>query len=158
MTEAHWLILIAALFSLALPGSIILLALKVHGLFTVTVTTPPVTVTTPPVTVNQAPITVQAPHAVLPPELMDTLQRVNEKLLPPSTPADQAQLTALVHEGVAVAEVSKLKGTDKFRIARDYVLDRARAMHLDVDPRALAMQIEACVAEGRNAKRLLAAL
>lgn len=106
------------------------------------------------ITVEQPNLTVQAPNSVLPPELMDLMQRLNEKLAPPTTPAEVEQLDQLVLQGVEMASATKgLTGPDKFRIARDHVLQRASAQHLEIDPRSLALSIESAVALRRVAKK-----
>ena len=108
-----------------------------------------------PVQITLPSITVQSPHAVLPPELMDTLQRVNEKLSPPTTPAEVDQLEQLVTRGVELAAAAHgLKGPDKFRTARDFVMLKATEQHLEIDARSLALSIESAVAM-RRAQKLL---
>ncbi len=95
-----------------------------------------------------------APHSVLPPELMDTLSRVNEKLSPPAHAMESSKLTELVHEGVVLAaQPTGIKGSDRFRTARSYVLQMAKAQNITVDERALALQIEANVATRKAQKK-----
>lgn len=124
------------------------LAEKVEKAMTVTVTQPPITVNTPPMTVT-------SPPAILPPELLETLRQVQEKLQPPPQPLlDDSALAKLVGEGVALADGMKgVKGPDKFRAARSYVTQQAQARGLAVDDRALALSIEATVLAMRTAKK-----
>lgn len=97
-----------------------------------------VTVTQPPITVN-----VQAPVSLLPPQVQATLDAIDAKLTPALQPATNEQLAGLVREGVAIAELSKLKGSDRFRIAKDYVSSRAAAQLIAVNERELGLAIEA---------------
>lgn len=138
MTDLHWLA-VALFFSVSpLAGAIVYLAHKVRGMMTVNVTQPPITV-------NQPPITVQAPTALIPEHVTELLRLIEEKLTPEKPAASDEQLRALVEEGVKVAEGSPLKGADKFRIAREYVEQRAAAANVTVDGRDLALRIEAAV-------------
>ena len=140
MTDTQWLLLIAAMFATLLPASIVLLAFKVRGMFNVTVTTPPVTV-------NQAPITVQAPTAILPERVQMTLDAIDLKLAPPKARLDDDKVETFIREGVAVAEVSDLKGPDRFNIAVKYVNERCDALTGErPEPADLARRVEAEVA------------
>lgn len=138
MTDLQWLIVVIAMFATMLPGSIIFLALRVRGLFNVTVTTPPV-----------GPITVQAPTALLPERVQTTLDAIDAKLTPVKPVLDDSALAALVTEGVAIAERSPLKGPDRFRIAKTHVMERASSLSASIDEADLARRIEAAVAVRR---------
>jgi len=147
MSELHIVALSLFLGLGTLAGSIFFLAVKLRSLFEVTVSTPPVTV-------NQAPITVQAPQALLPEALMETLQAINEKLSTEQRPMDGDQLKDLIEEGVTLAESStEHKGVDKFKIAKNYVIDMARGRNLTIEDRSVALGIEAEVAFRRLAKK-----
>ena len=65
----------------------------------------------------------------------------------------ESRLADLITEGVTIAEQSKLKGSDRFRLAREHVMYRAPALRLKVDARDVALRIEAAVAL-RKAPRL----
>mgnify|MGYP001603280184 CR=1 len=56
-----------------------------------------------------------------------------------------ARIDQLIAEGVRLAEQSKLKGPDRFRIARNYVEQRAQVKRIKVDARDLALRIESAV-------------
>jgi hypothetical protein len=100
-----------------------------------------------PITVNvsQPPITVNVPPPIaqMPQVLADTLQAVNEKLTPSKPTAGAAELEAAVSDAVAIAELSNVKGPDKFRVALDTVTTRLAAMNLAWDARDTALRIEA---------------
>lgn len=155
MNDLNWLAVSIAGGAVALAAAVVFLATRAKGMVNVTVTQPPITVTQPEVTVNTPPITVTSPPAILPPELLETLRQVQEKLQPPPQPLlDDSQLLKLVEEGVALAAQMKgVKGPDKFRAARTYVLQQAQGRGLAVDERALALSIEAAVLSARAAKK-----
>lgn len=100
-------------------------------------------------------ITVQAPTALIPEHITGLLMRIEEKLEPPPrSPMNDSLLSDLIEQGWALAEGRKdLKGPDKFRIAREYVMKRAEEMQLAVDARALALRIEATVVAHKPAKK-----
>ena len=133
------LLFIAATFAIGLPVSIIVLAFKVKGMYSIDV---------------HPNITVQAPTALIPESVSDTLRRLDEKLQPPRSMADDETLTQLVEQAVTLADSAQkgLKGPDKFRIARQFVEARAREKNIEVDTRALALRIEATVAMRRVAR------
>jgi hypothetical protein len=135
MTDFQWLLLIAAMFATLLPGSIVLLAFKVRGMITVTVTTPPVTV-------NQAPITVQAPTALLPERVQMTLDAIDAKLAPAKVNLEDVKVTEVIREGVLLAERSDLRGPDRFRIAKTHALSRLTALNAEFDDADVARRIE----------------
>lgn len=118
---------IAALFALALPASIVFLALKLKA----------------GIVVNVA---AQAPVALLPERVQATLDAIDAKLTPTKVRITDDELRNLVYEAVALAEQSKLKGVDRFHIAKDYVLHCAQTRHYEVDDRDVAKRIEAAVA------------
>lgn len=120
---------IAALFALALPASIVFLALRISKTLS---------------------ITVQAPTALLPDSVQATLNEVNEKLRPAQLPASDEYLFELVRDAVTLAERSKLKGPDRFRIARTHIETRLRAMNVTADMTDVAQRIEAEVAKRRT--------
>lgn len=97
-------------------------------------------------------ITVQSPNAILPERLMATLDAIDAKLQPARITVDESQLSSLVYEGVALAECSKLKGADRFRIAKDFMLSRLNAMNANVDERDIALRIEAAVAVNKSVR------
>lgn len=135
------LLFIAAIFAIGLPVSIIVLAFKVKGMYAIDV---------------RPNITVQAPTALIPESVSDTLRRLDEKLAPPRTPMDDDLMTEFVEQGVALAETAQkgLRGPDKFRIARQFVETRARERNIELDTRAVALRIEATVAARRVASAL----
>ena len=129
-TDLQMLIVFVGMFTFMLPGSLVFLAISVRKIFNVTVTQPP--------------ITVQAPTALIPDYVTEVLRRIDEKMAPPTTPADDAMLGTLVVQAVQLAAQAKGKtGPDRFRTARDFVLQRAREANLSIDDRALALRIEA---------------
>lgn len=155
MTDYQWLA-VAIFFGLSpLAGAIIYLAHRMQGVVTVTVTQPPITVTQPPITVHQPDITVQAPTAILPEKVERILEELNAKIQTPEvplTPISDEQLTRFVEDAVAMAEGLKgVRGADKFRNARSFVLDQAQGLKLSVDERALALRIESVVKASRKA-------
>lgn len=91
-------------------------------------------------------ITVQSPHAVLPERLMATLDAVDLKLTPAKVKLRDDEVSSIVYEGVALAEVSKLKGTDRFNIAKNFTMSRCKSLNAEFDERDLALRIEAAVA------------
>lgn len=97
--------------------------------------------------IHQPAMTVQSPPAILPPELMDLMQRLDGKMQPPAQPlVGSEQLDKLVAEAVELVEhVKGVKGPDKFRNARTIVMQRATALGLSVDERTLALSIESAV-------------
>ena len=105
--------------------------------------------------IHQPPMTVQSPPAILPPELMDLMRSLDDKLKPAALPpVTDTQLDKLVEEGVLLAERrTGAKGPDKFRVARNHVLDSARGLGLTLDERALALRIEAVVLAQRHPKK-----
>lgn len=129
MTDLQWLLIVAAMFTLTLPGSLVFLAYSVRK------------------TVN---ITVQAPTALLPERVQSTLDAIDTKLQPVTPVLEDTALAGLIYEAVALAEQSKLKGHDRFRIAQDYVLKRAAALNASVNVIDVAMRIEAAVAMGKR--------
>lgn len=129
MTDLQWLLIVAAMFACTLPGSIVLLAFKLRSGLS---------------------ITVQAPTALLPERVQSTLDAIDTKLQPVTPVLDDTALTGLVYEAVALAEQSKLKGHDRFRIAQDYVTKRAAALNATVNVTDVAMRIEAAVAVGKR--------
>lgn len=159
MTDLQWLLLIAAMFATLLPGSIVLLAFKVRGMITVTVTTPPVTV-------NQAPITVQAPTALLPERVQTTLDAIDAKLAPPKAtlvPADQIEtVTAeIVEEGRRLGEHAaqinsvnghKLAGAEKRAVAFNHIKSRLEALNVPFDAGQVALRLESSVAKAKEPK------
>lgn len=116
---------IAALFALALPASIVFLALKLKA----------------GIVVNVA-----APTALLPERVQATLDAINEKLTPALNVLTDTEVMKLVHEGVVLAEQSELKGTDRFFIAKDHVMKRADALGAQLDGGDIARRIEAVLA------------
>lgn len=100
-------------------------------------------------------ITVQAPTALIPEHITGLLMRIEEKLEPPPrSPMNDSLLSDLIEQGWALAEGRKdLKGPDKFRVAREYVMKRAEEMQLAVDARALALRIEATVVAHKPVKK-----
>ena len=139
MSDTQLFLLLGAMFALMLPGSIVFFAFKVRGMYTITVTPN---------------ITVQAPTALIPEHVTDILRRLDEKLQPPRSMADDETLTQLVEQAVTLADSAQkgLKGPDKFRIARQLVEARAQEKNIEVDARALALRIEATVAMRRVAR------
>lgn len=129
MTDLQWLLIVLAMFACTLPGSIILLAYKLRSGLS---------------------ITVQAPTALLPERVQTTLDALDAKLQPTKLVLEDNALTGLVYEAVALAEQSKLKGPDRFRIAQDYVLKRAAALGAEVNVTDVAIRIEAAVAVGKR--------
>lgn len=121
------LYIIATIAFLALPASIVFLAFKLKAGITVNVTT-------------------QAPVALLPERVQATLDAIDAKLTPTKVRITDDELRNLVYEAVALAEQSKLKGVDRFHIAKDYVLHCAQTRHYEVDDRDVAKRIEAAVA------------
>lgn len=127
------LYIIAGVFALALPASIVFLALRISKTLS---------------------ITVQAPTAELPPSVADTLRALEEKLKPAEMPASDDYLRELVSEGVTLAgESSMKKGPDRFRIARTHVERRLKAMELVADMGDVAQRIEAEVARRKLVDR-----
>lgn len=120
---------IAAVFALALPASIVFLALRISKTLS---------------------ITVQAPTALLPDSVQMTLNAVNEKLTPAQLPASDDFLRELVFDGVTLAEASRLKGADRFRIARTHVEARLKALNVTADMTDVAQRIEAEVAKRKK--------
>lgn len=119
----------AALFFglLALAGSICFFAVNVRGMLN---------------------ITVQAPTALLPERVQSTLDAIDAKLTPPQKVVDDVMLHQLVADGVLVAEKSKLRGYDKFNVAREFVLSRLKELNAELpSERDLALRIEAAVAK-----------
>lgn len=100
-------------------------------------------------------ITVQAPTALIPEYITALLLRIEEKLDPPLAPLNQQLVADLVEQGVDLAERTKgLKGPDKFRIAREYVIKQIAEMKMtELDSRALALRIEASVAQRQAESR-----
>lgn len=141
MTDTQLFLLLAAMFATLLPGSIVFFAYKVKGMYTITVTPN---------------ITVQAPTALIPDSVSDTLRRIDEKLAPPLTAMDDDTLTELVEQAVMLADSAQkgLRGPDKFRIARQFVEARAKEKRIEVNERSLALRIEATVAARRVARAL----
>lgn len=95
-------------------------------------------------------ITVQSPAAVLPERLQQTLDALDLKLTPPKAKLDDPVIARLLYEGVALAEQSKLKGPDRFAIAKSFVLTRLATLNAEHDERDLAQRIEAAVALGKK--------
>jgi len=158
MTDMQWLLLIAAMFATFLPGSIVLLAFKVRGMITVTVTTPPVTV-------NQAPITVQAPTALLPEKVEQILNELNEKLRPEKptlSPEEQeVAITKIVQEARLVGEQfasnnaangHAVTDAEKQREAMRYIKQRIEALNIQSDYAVLAGQLESEVRKAKETK------
>lgn len=132
---------IAAVFALALPASIVFLALKVRGMYTITV--------------QQPSVTVQAPVAELPGHVADLLQRIDEKLSPKTIEIGDAAVSLLVEQGVTLATQAPSKsGADKFRIAKNFVLTRLKEQNAAFVERDIALRIEAEVATRRVAGKL----
>jgi hypothetical protein len=131
---------VALLISSALlSGALVFLALKVRGLFTITVNQPPIDV--------RPNITVQAPTALLPESVQSTLDAINEKLTPLKPKPDDEKVSTFIVEGVTVAEVTQMRGLDKFHIAVKYVNERCDALGYErPEPGDLARRIEFVVA------------
>jgi len=117
---------------LALAGSLVFLAFRVSRVLS---------------------ITVQAPTAEIPGDVKLLLEQVATKLTPTVTPASDGQLTTLIYEAVSRAEMSELKGADRFGIAKKYVNERAAAMNIAVDPADVAKRIEGAVGVMNREKR-----
>lgn len=141
MTDLQWFALAVALFALTLPASIVFLALKVRGMYTITV--------------QQPSVTVQAPVAELPGHVADLLQRLNEKLSPKTIEVGDAAVSLLVEQGVTLAsEALNKNGRDKFRIAKNFVITRLKEQNAAFAERDIALRIEAEVAGRRVAGKL----
>lgn len=105
------------------------------------------------VTVSQPAITVQAPTALLPERVQQTLDAIDAKLQPPKPVVTDEQLATLVHEAVVVAETSTLKGYAKFRFAKGYISTRFAAFGAELpSERDLALRIEAEVVKLREGR------
>lgn len=125
MNDLNWLAVGVSLGLFALGGSIVFLATRVSKALS---------------------ITVQAPTALVPEHVTDLLRRIEERLQPVKPPMSDEAISKLVAEGVRLAEASTLKGADKFRIAREYVMQRAEVAATTVNERDIALRIEAVVA------------
>lgn len=136
MNDMHFVALALFLGLTGMAGALVFLATRLKGGINITVQTPP--------------ITVQAPHALLPDSVQMTLDAINAKLTQAKQPASEVEVAGLIYEGVALAEQSKLKGKDRFFIARDFVNSRASARNLEVDARDVALRIEAAVAVSKR--------
>lgn len=123
---------IAGFFAIAFPASIIFLALRISKTLS---------------------ITVQAPTALLPERVADTLRALEEKLKPVEMSASDDYLRELVSEGVTLAGESSMRGPDRFRIARTHVERRLKAMELVADMGDVAQRIEAEVARRKVVDR-----
>lgn len=125
MEPLHWLALAVTLLALTVPSALAFFALRLKAGLS---------------------ITVQSPPAVLPERLMATLDALEAKLQPAQMPLDDAKLGRLVYEAVASAENTKLKGYDKFRVAREHIERRLKELNMvPPDPRTLALRIEGAV-------------
>lgn len=97
-------------------------------------------------------VNVASPTALLPESVQLTLDALNEKLKPAKVSPRDDQLSSLVYEGVALAETSKSKGVDRFKIAKDFVLSRCTTLNYDFGERDIALRIEAAVAVNKKAR------
>jgi len=155
MTDLNWLAL-AVFFGLSpLAGAVVLLAYKIRGVVTVSVTQPPIEV--------RPNITVQAPTALLPEDVKTILTEINEKLHPAKptmTPEEQeAAISGIVKEARLVAEqmeANNLKlghevtGAEKQREAVRYITKRLEPLNIDLNYNAIALRLEAEVAGAKK--------
>ena len=133
MTDTQLFLLLGAMFALMLPGSIVFLATRLSKTLS---------------------ITVQAPTALLPERVQQTLDAINEKLTPAKLPASDDYLRELVSEAVTLGESAdkKLRGPDRFRIARAHIAQRLELMKVEADMGDVARRIEVEVKTRKSRK------
>jgi predicted TIM-barrel fold metal-dependent hydrolase len=144
VTDLQWLLIVAAMFTLTLPGSLVFLAYSVRK------------------TVN---ITVQAPTALLPEKVDRILSEMNEKMHPEKPTMSPAEADAAVGKIVGEARLvgeqfadnnrangHKVTGAEKQRAAMRYVKQRLEALNLTFDLAMVAGQLESEVRRAKETK------